>query len=337
MTEIRSAHLFAGIGGDIVGLSRVEGFRPTFAVEINKYRCKVLRQHVGLKVYQGAIEEMTLSDYPSGSIPFFFLTFPCQKYTNGADLSGTRTGDHLYLEALREIVMRYPEVIVLENVWGIRKFKRVMETFRALPHYYCTELGLCGSQFSIMRKKRVFLVLHRQPFDFSPILDVPPRIEYPLSWYLEENPTIYMSEYVHARVRGEYRDLPNMYAPGRTAPIALPINYADDYSTHLVYDGKAPDGYRSFTPLELLRLHGFDDDYLLPGSRTQQVKGIVDSVMPPVAAHIGHTVKRYFDSLGSLAIAPKALGHRDLTPPEKEQELTLALDIVKSAKQAQLI
>jgi hypothetical protein len=70
------------------------------------------------------------------------------------------------LEALREIVLHYPEICVVENVWGFRKFRRAIETFRCLPLYHCTEFRLRGEDFAHQKKKRVFLILHRQPYDF---------------------------------------------------------------------------------------------------------------------------------------------------------------------------
>ena len=95
------------------------GLRPTFAVEINRYRCQTLRLNFPqCKVFEGPIQQLLLANYPSGSIPIFFVTFPCDHYTLAANIHGTCTGDSLYLEALREIVLRYPEMVILENVLG---------------------------------------------------------------------------------------------------------------------------------------------------------------------------------------------------------------------------
>src|SRR5436190_6501636 len=159
-----SAHFFAGCGGDICGL-KMAGWSPTFAVEMNRYRCQTLRtNHPNLKVFEEPIQRLTLGDYPCQPILLFFMTFPCDHYTLAAHVHQKWTGDSLYLEALREVVLQFPELVIIENVWGIRKFKRVMETFRSLPLYYCSEFGLDGADFTHQRKKRVFLILHRQPY-----------------------------------------------------------------------------------------------------------------------------------------------------------------------------
>ena len=118
----RSAHFYAGAGGDMCGFS-LAGLRPTFAVEINRYRCKTLRLNFPqCKVFEGPIQQLLLANYPVGEIPIFFITFPCDHYTLAANMHGTWTGDALYLEALREIVLHYPEIVILENVLGIKTF-----------------------------------------------------------------------------------------------------------------------------------------------------------------------------------------------------------------------
>lgn len=128
---LSSAHFFAGAGGDMCGFSPA-GLRPCFAVEINRYRCQTLRLNFPqCKVFEGPIQQLLLANYPAGEIPIFFITFPCDHYTLAANMHGRWTGDALYLEALREIVLRYPEIVILENVLGMKKFQRVMETFRA--------------------------------------------------------------------------------------------------------------------------------------------------------------------------------------------------------------
>jgi DNA (cytosine-5)-methyltransferase 1 len=124
---LRSAHLFAGAGGDMCGFS-LAGLRPTFAVEINRYRCQTLRlNYPQCKIFEGPIQQMMLANYPAGPIPIFFITFPCDRYTFAAHIHETCTGDSLYLEALREIVLRYPEMVILENVLGLKRFFRVMD------------------------------------------------------------------------------------------------------------------------------------------------------------------------------------------------------------------
>lgn len=325
---LRSAHFFAGAGGDMCGFSQA-GLQPGFAVEINRYRCQTLRLNFPqCKVFEGPIQHVTLTTYPSGDIPIFFVTFPCDHYTIAAHMHGTCTGDALYLEALREIVLRYPEIVLLENVIGLKKFLRVMETFRALPLYYCTECILYGEDFSLQRKCRVFLILHRQPFVFGAIEAYRlPRPGDSLQAYLErEVPLPKIPNYVYTRLDGTpsasgkvYRDRPRIYDPDQREPLNLFTNADRDKSLFLVRDERAPRGVRPFHVREVANLHGFPKSYQLVGSERQTMGMIVDSVMPLMAYALAGAIRAYFEAIPHLAEVPKPLGHREI-PSTREQQ-----------------
>ena len=117
-----------------------------------------------------------------------------------------------------------------------------METFQALPLYYCTECVLYGEDFSLQRKARVFLILHRQPFLFDDIAAVQlPRLGYRLADYLEQDePLASIPGYVYTRLDGGYRDLPKIYDPQQEQPVNLFTNYRRDRSLFLVKDATRP-------------------------------------------------------------------------------------------------
>lgn len=166
--EKRAAHLFAGCGGSVCGMEQA-GWRGVFAVEVDGDRCNTLRHNFPeMKVWEGPIQQMTLSAWPR-SVPVHVYTWPCQYYTVGANIHGMWRGDALYLEALREAVLLWPEIIVVENVLGMRKLPRVMETWRHLPLYHTTEFEVRGESFTLQKKARVFLILHRQAYTFKPL------------------------------------------------------------------------------------------------------------------------------------------------------------------------
>lgn len=330
MNPLHSAHFFAGCGGDICGL-RMAGWQPQFAVEVNKHRCRTLRaNHPQITVFEGQIQTLLLENYPS-QCPVFFITFPCDKYTEAANIHHEQTGDSLYLEALREIVLNYPEVVILENVYGLKKFKRVMQTFQCLPLYHCTEFLLYGEDFTHQKKKRVFLILHRQPYVFPTLetyrLPKPGAI---LKDYLElDTPFRDIPPYVYTRLEGGYRDLPIIYHPNQIEAVNLFTNYARDRSLFLVHDQRAPRGLRPFTVRETANLHGFPKDYQFLGPLGETYDMVVDSVMPLMAYAIGKAISAYFSSLHHLAEVPQALGYREVkSDRQKEEELEQALHIV---------
>src|SRR5260370_20949573 len=63
-------------------------------------------------------------------------TYPCTKYSPIADIHGVRTGDDLFLHFFRHVAIRRPELYVVENVPGMKKFPVVMEAMTKLPDYY---------------------------------------------------------------------------------------------------------------------------------------------------------------------------------------------------------
>jgi DNA (cytosine-5)-methyltransferase 1 len=338
-TPPRSARFFAGAGGDMCGFS-LAGLRPVFAVEMNRYRCQTLRLNFPLcKVFEGPIQQLLLANYPPGEIPVFFITFPCDRYSLASNMHGMWTGDSLYLEALREIVLHYPEIIILENVLGIKKFHRVMETFSALPLYYCTECVLSGEHFSLQRKARVFLILHRQPFAFENIEACQlPRPGNQLRDYLETDipiPTI--PKYVYTRLDGTpsasgktYRDRPRVYDPDQYEPVNLFTNADRDKSLFLVRDERALRGVRPFHVREVANLHGFPQSYRLVGSERQTMGMVIDSVMPLMAYALGKATMSYFEAIPHLAAVPRPLGHRELlSERERQRQLEEALEIMQ--------
>ena len=244
----------------------------------------------------------------------------------------------MYLEALREIVLRYPEMVILENVLGLKKFFRVMETFRALPLYYCTECVLYGEDFSLQRKSRVFLILHRQPFAFRDIgASQLPRPGNQLRDYLEmDAPLPTIPPYVYTRLDGTpsasgkvYRDRPKIYDPDQREAVSLFTNYRRDRSLFLVRDQRAPRGVRPFSVREVANLHGFPKSYEFVGPLGESLDMVVDSVMPLMAYALGKATRAYFEMIPCLADVPRPLGHREIpSTRERQEQLDDALHIL---------
>src|SRR5436190_16970730 len=60
-------------------------------------------------------------------------TYPCTKYSPIADIHGVRTGDDLFRHFFRHVAIRRPELYVVENVPGMKKFPVVMEAMTKFP------------------------------------------------------------------------------------------------------------------------------------------------------------------------------------------------------------
>ena len=319
LQEKQVAHIFTGCGGSVCGMEAA-GWAGRFAVEVDPDRCKTLRINFpAMRVFEGPIQKMTLADYPSGVIPVHFYTFPCTNYTYGANVHGHWSGDSLYLEALREAVMLWPEVIIIENVLGMKKFPRVMETWRHLPQYHTTEFELHGEDFTHQRKSRIFLILHRQAYEFPSVERYMRPSPYTrLADYLDMNQSVpLIAPYIVRRLNGAYRDRAIVYHPDQQSPVNLFANYKRDRSNFLIQDDSVEAGARPFTVREVARLHGFPETFTLSGSLNSQYAQIIDAVMPPMAEVLGHALHGYFEAIDSLAPQPKALGYHKVSPYNK--------------------
>jgi DNA (cytosine-5)-methyltransferase 1 len=323
-------NLFAGPGGVEVG-ARAAGWWSTDAVEIDCHACATLRSNFpDLLVHSGDIRSILVRQYSRRYFPVAVYTFPCDHYSAYGAIHGVQTGDDLYLHALRNHVLLFPEVCLIENVLGMReKFPVVMELFRNLPFYYCTEFVVYGHDFTLMRKPRLFLLLHRQPFVF-PSLDGfvsqhPIPLAVPLLWpgqvlddYLEDPDKMdalsqadtTLTSYLETRIQGGYQRPAKLYDPAQAWPINLPTNYKRDRSVALVKDPRSRYGYRPFSHREIARLHGFPDTHTFCGGKNARFAQTVDSVMPPVAYAFFWLLNQYFDAIDELMPQPQPLGHR---------------------------
>jgi len=125
MNELRSMHLFAGIGGGLLA-DLILGHKPIVAVEWDKYACQVLRERAAdgwfpdLSVWEGDVRLFDPSEY-AGRVDCIHAGFPCQDISNAGKQAGlgegTRSG--LYREVLRIAGVVRPEFIFLENVSAI--------------------------------------------------------------------------------------------------------------------------------------------------------------------------------------------------------------------------
>jgi len=238
------------------------------------------------------IRDITVLEQPKTDI--IFGAYPCTKYSAIADIHGTRTGDDLFLHFFRHIAIEQPEMYIVENVPGMRKFKVVMEAMTKLPNYYVNVF--CPVDASIwlpQRRNRLILIGSKRPFTISYPKQCTNKIK--LKDILEKEPEIDMPEYVLFRLNGNYRDKPIIIDPddpNAIAPTCI-AHYAKDLSTRLVKDRKAKHGFRPFTIREYARLQGFPDDFHFENKRSSY-KLIGNAVPVDMARWIGEVAVGYF-------------------------------------------
>lgn len=282
---------FSGAGLFEIGFQNA-GCEILESFEIDKSACRTLRQNFSHKVSECDIsKKLVFADMEADGM---IATFPCTRYSNAAHISGTRTGDDLFLHFFRHIALKKPEVFVVENVPGMRKFPVVMEALSRIPDYY-TQIycPVRADRFLPQKRNRLILIaskrytLWREPEGFRKIS---------LRDIMEENPEIRIPDYVMSRLNGSYRDRPIVSDPenGDIAPTCV-AHYAKDRGTRMIRDRKFPGELRPYTVREYARLQGVPDWFQFPVSDTEAYRQIGNGVPVIFGEWIGNELIRYFN------------------------------------------
>ena len=125
MKNVKTMHLFAGVGGGLLA-DLIMGHDPIVAVEWDKYACSVLRQRAAdgwfpnLRVWEGDVRLFDPSEY-AGSVDCIHAGFPCQDISIAGKQAGVSEGTRsgLYREVLRIAGIVRPRYLFLENVAAI--------------------------------------------------------------------------------------------------------------------------------------------------------------------------------------------------------------------------
>lgn len=250
------------------------------------------KQYFGHKIIHADIRDLTVLDQADADIHFY--TYPCTKYTSLADIHGTRTGDDLFLHALRHTVLKMPDMYVVENVPGMKKFKVVMEVLTKLPGYYVHVFcPVDASNWLPQSRKRLIVIATRRESFIQPP-SFARRIR--LKDILEHNPEIELPQCAINRLNGKYRDKPIIVdpdQPGAIAPTCL-AHYGKDLGTRLVKDKNSKHGVRPFTIREYARLQGVPDDYVFE-NKMSSYRLIGNGVAVPLGRWIGEQAMKYFN------------------------------------------
>jgi len=286
---------FSGCGGMELGIMQA-GVQLIQSLDLDPEatHCMKMNNHYfSHTVLTADIRDKTVLEQPKTDI--IVGTYPCTKYSPIADLHGTRTGDDLFLHFFRHIAIEKPEMYIVENVPGMKKFKVVMEAMTKLPDYYVNVF--CPVDAAIwlpQRRKRLILIGTRKNF----LIQAPSSISSKprLMDLLEKNPDVDVPDYVIRRIKGKYRDLPIIVDPEVREVLAptCVAHYSKDLSTRLVKDRTSKYGLRPFSIREYARLQGFPDDFYFENKRNSY-KLIGNAVPVHMGKWIGDVAMKYFN------------------------------------------
>lgn len=286
---------FSGCGGAELGMMQA-GIKLIQSLDLDPEAIACMKlnsNYFNHSILQEDIKDRTVLSQEKSDI--IIGTYPCTKYSAIADIHGTRTGDDLFLHFFRHIAIEQPEMYIVENVPGMRKFKVVMEAMTKLPNYYVNVFcPVNASNWLPQQRKRLILIGTKKPFSIaSPnAINNRPR----LKDLLERNVEVDMPDYVLNRIAGKYRDKPIVIdpdLPGAIAPTCV-AHYAKDRGTRLIKDKKAKHGVRPFTVREYARLQGFPDDFKFE-NKPSSFRLIGNAVAVDMGRWMGRAAITYFN------------------------------------------
>lgn len=286
---------FSGCGGMELGLLQA-GINILQSLDLDKEATDCMltnSRYFSHSILNADIKDKLVLQQPKTDI--VVGTYPCTKYSAIADIHGTRTGDDLFLHFFRHIALELPEMYIVENVPGMKKFKVVMEAMTKLPNYYVTVFcPVDAANWLPQKRKRLILFGTRKPFPISKPEQINHRPR--LKDLLEKNPEVEMPDYVLNRIQGKYRDTPIIIDPDLSNAIAptCVAHYSKDLSTRLIKDKKIKHGLRPFSIREYARLQGFPDDFIFENKRASY-KLIGNAVPVPMGKWIGDVTMKYFN------------------------------------------
>jgi DNA (cytosine-5)-methyltransferase 1 len=290
MSSILTNTYFSGAGLMDIGL-KAGGLTLQQSFEVDSLCCETMRQNFSHEVVQCDItKKLVLADK---DCHVMVATYPCTKYSPIADIHGVRTGDDLFLHFFRHVAIRRPELYVVENVPGMKKFPIVMEAMTKLPDYYVhVACPVRTSTWLPQKRDRLIIIGSRRHFAWR---EPTAKRVVTLADILEPEPTPHIPDYVNRRLAGKYRDKPIISDPkrGDIAPTCV-AHYSKDLSTRLVADPRFPLGVRPYTVREYARLQGVPDTFCFAGGFNDAYRMIGNGVSVPVGEWIGGEIKRYF-------------------------------------------
>ena len=289
--SIRVNSYFSGAGLMEIGLQRA-GLELQQSFEIDPVCVATHRDNFDHEIRACDLREKIVSD--ERACDAMVATYPCNRYSTGADLHGTRQGDDLFLHFFRHLAIQRPEVYVVENVPGMRRFPIVMEAMQRLPDYYVHVVCPVRSDLWLPQKRdRLIIIGSRRPFAWR-APEARRRVR--LSEIIERDPVVHIPPNVVSRLRGKYRDRPIISDPARddVAPTCV-AHYSKDRGTRLVADQRFPHGVRPYSVREWARLQGVPDEFRFNCSESHAYRMIGLGVSVPVGEWVGREVRRYFE------------------------------------------
>lgn len=292
--------LFAGIGGIRKGFEDANTM-CVFSSEWDKYAAATYKANYG-EVPYGDITKISEKDIPDHDV--LLAGFPCQPFSNIGKREGFlhETQGNLFFDILRILKEKKPRMFLLENVKGLltndsgKTFEIITDSLNQLNYDIFYEV-LDAQDFGLpQRRERIIIVGFRNDlgiknFDF-PKGDK--NIKVPIKSILEHNPKGYsvsrhlQESYLFKKDDGKPQ-LVGFDSEIQVNTLCASYHKIQRLTGTFIEDGET--GIRMFSELELKRLMGFPDEFIVPVSRTQMYKQFGNSVAVPMIKAVADNMK----------------------------------------------
>lgn len=329
--KFTAASLFAGMGGFCQAFKNA-GFDMVWANENNTFANQTYRHNFPeIKLYSDSISNLSVIKDRLSPVDVLTAGFPCQPFSVAGEKAGFKDSrGQVFFEIIRllkEFGSNRPKILLLENVKNIihhnsgRTFSRVVEEVQAAGYWFMPDnIAVLNTKEHTnipQNRERVFMVAfswdHFDTNDFhfpEPELETDNILKFldldkkaPEDLYFEED-SKYGKLFAESMKNGSEDTtylLRRYYVRENkeNGVFTLTANMGD--GGHNVPVIRDPWGIRKLTPVECLRLQGFDDSiYSFPTglSRTQQYKQIGNAVTVTLVEKLAQECLKQLKTLG---------------------------------------
>nr|AIT69752.1 DNA cytosine-5--methyltransferase [uncultured bacterium] len=171
MAKPTAIDLFSGCGGLTLGLKQA-GFRVIGAVENSELAVKTYKKnHKGVQVWEKDIRKLAVKSVAKklglepGDLDLLAGCPPCQGFSTIPRLNGRKRPrderNDLVFEFIRFVHVLRPKAVMMENVPGLAKNRRIRKILRQLRHmgYQTNYKVLNAANYAVPQRRRRFILM----------------------------------------------------------------------------------------------------------------------------------------------------------------------------------
>lgn len=292
--------LFAGIGGIRKGFED-ENTRAVFSSEWDKFAVQTYTANYG-DVPHGDITEIHEDDIPNHDV--LLAGFPCQPFSQIGKQEGFghETQGTLFFDVLRILNKKRPKMFLLENVKGLltndkgNTFKVILENLEELGYSVFYDV-LDAQNFGLPQRRQRVLIVGFRPdlgIDSFAFPQGHMDVRVPVKSVLEKNPEGYtiseklQENYLFKKDDGKPQ-IVDFESDIQVNTLVASYHKIQRLTGTFVKDGET--GLRLLSELEVKRIMGFPDDFIVPVSRTQMYRQFGNSVAVPMVKAVADAMK----------------------------------------------